>query len=1013
MQYLRKYLVAYLLVLVVSLLAVSTELVAQPISRPYPFDMTPLDTNLSNIFDELRGPVLPLAGTNRIKLSNNGHLVDQTNDRVKLFGTSLWFNAQFLSSEDAKQLAVRLRKLGFNAVRFVYNDYFGWDDASLFSYYSTWPEVNPSSYTVNPVQLARFDTLLYELKQNGIYAVLNLNTSHGYSYGEGVWQWDSTYSNAYLHHFWDQGARELQKNWAKALLTHVNPLTGVALAQDPMVAYVSLNYEQSLYYWWRIDRLNYANEENKLTQGLQTISYHQSKRLDSLFNLYLKKKYTSQEKLLQAWGGTPVVNAPNVVDNGSFENFTSGAWSLTTQNGASAGQLDADGGIDSAVFAKLRITNLGPSVATGNIVFYNLSSRCDKDALYEFSFWSKMGYDHANRPGKVNRQFALAIIPYANTGVTSLILTQTIDTTWRKYTYTFRCDADGLQYIYMQMGNDMGDIWFDAFSIKRTNETPLSPGENLASSTIRRLWISELDAVPLPRAADMLMFYDSLEQGWYKELHASMKQIGYNGLVNFSQSQWWSLLPDIYKASRGDVVESHTGWDYVGGRPSMTYSDSTWMVRNLAMVRSTYGGTFGNMTANSVAKKAYIVGDHSTPWMNQYLSEHAIMLPAFASYQDWDGIFFTPFAAFREDLHTSKLPNQFVNEGTFSAIAKNPALISLLPAASNIFLNNRISRAEVEDTLIHDMNDVWLSPVFNDYRNAFGVEGNLDLNASTAFLTRQSFGGNIHKVAAEYPYLPDTSVKNFDGGEIRWDQTNGLFTIKTLSAVAGTGFFGANDLVLGPLTLSRKDGAKDILSFSLVPIDSALLENANSKLLTLSTRAQNTGQRWATDSLSFAKDFGAAPVIMSAATVEIALESPYSNIRVQPLDERGEAFGDPIVAVKSESNNTFTFTIDQAMTRSPWYRITEFNVSGSVESGNASDLNVEVYPNPASETITIRSTSMMTDISIVDLLGREAMRSTSRGHIATFDVSTLPQGHYSIVVETTNNRKVLPLRITQ
>jgi hypothetical protein len=992
------------------LLVSSIELYAQPIVRPYPFDMHPLDTSLTEVFDQMRGEVLPIAPAGKLKLDSEGHLVDQSGQRVRLFGTSLWFNAQFLNSHDAKALAGRLRKLGFNAVRFVYNDLFGWEEASFFKVYNPYPDVSPSSYAVSPLQLARFDTLLYELKQNGIYAILNLNTAHGYSYGENVWQWDSTYSNAPLHQLWDTQAQDLQKAWAKTLLTHVNPLTGLALNKDPMIAYVSLNYEQSLHFFWRLNRLNYINEDNVLNKGTQTITYHQSKRLDSLFNRYLEKKYKTNQALIAAWGGSSTVDGRNLVDNGSFEKFNSAAWALNVGSGVQAGKSEADGGVDSSTFVKLRIMQLGLTSEPGGIVFYNSTARCDKDSLYELSFWAKLGYS-TQRPDQFTRGLYVAVIPYANTGIASVNELVQLDTSWKKYSYTFRCDASGLQYIYLQMGHQMGDVWLDAFEIKRKAETPLLPGEALSAQNIIRLRIDQLPAAPLPRAAEMLMFYDSLERGWFKSLEASLRQNGYEGLVNWTQTQWWALLPDIYKASGGQVTEYHTGWDYMSSRPNQPYTDSTWVIRNYSMVKSTYGGTFGEISANAVAKKAFILGDHSTPWMNQSLSEHFVLLPALASYQDWDGIFYTPFAVFNTDLTATRLPNQFTNEGGFPSIAKNPAALTLLPFASNTFLNGRIKRNEVADSIVHTMNEVWLSPTFSDYRGMSGVEGYLETNAATAFRMRQSFGGNVHKVAAEYPYLPDTSIKRFEGNEIVWDQTNGLFTVSSPHVNAATGYFGSNEFILSQLTFRRTDNAKDILSMYLMPLDSSTLATSRSKMLAITTRAQNTGLTWAADSLSFGKNFGSGPTIMSAATMIMRLKSEYSELRVQPLDERGEPLGDPLMATKSPKEDYFVFTIDQSQTKTPWYRLTEVGAIRDVIESDIADVAMHLYPNPSSDRVTVISRSIITSLKIIDVLGREVADLDGGELRVTLDVSSLSAGHYSVVVSIGEMKKVLPLRV--
>lgn len=974
---------------------------AQPISRPYPFDIIPLDTTSSEFLDALTPPARMLEASDRLKLGADAHLVDQTNQRVRLFGTSLWYNSSFLPQDDAKKLAVRLRKLGFNAVKLVYNDYFGWDDASFFRTYGADSKINPSSYVVNSSQLARFDTLLFELKRNGIYVVLVLHSLHRYSHGEGVLNWDSTFSTGNLHHFWDTGAQQLQRNWATTLLTHTNPLTGMQLKDDPMIAYVTFNQTQSLYYWWQANRLNYVDEANKLTAGAYTIAYHDSKRLDTLFNRYLLNKYGSQSSLLQAWGGDPNPPTTNLMDNGSFENFNSTAWTFATSNGANAGNLEGDGGTDSSVFAKIRIANLSSNPVYNHIVFYNLTPRLGKDTLYELTFWAKMGYDHANRPGVTTRDMGVLVFSYGTSGI-GLNTTQQIDTSWKKYSFTFRAVQSGLHYVYLSFGTEMGDVWLDAFDLHQKAETPLLSHEDLSTLQIDRLKFAALPSYPRARTRDMVMFYDSLERTFYQSMASHLKTTGYNGLVNWTQTGWYSMLPDIYKASGGDIAEHQTGWDYISARPGEAYTDSTWMVRNIPMVKSLSAGTFYNMSANAVAGKAFIV-EHSTPWMNQHLAEHLVTLPAFASYQDWDGIFLGPFATFRTDLSATRLPNQFVSEGGFSSLAKNPAVLSLLPSASYAFRNQVIKPASVEDTLTHEMSDVWLYPVHNGYRGFYGVEGYLYPNAATAFRMRQSFGAKTKRVAAEYPYLPDTAVKQFDGDEIVWDQTNGLFTVRTGYLNAGTGFFSGT-FVDRDIRIDRIDGGKDALSYYLI-------EHPESQsyryFLTASTRAQNSNLSWASDSLSFAKDFGTGPTVLSSATLQLFFPEPATvgwrtKVVVQPLGADDKPLGDSI-----ESWNPVT--LDQQLVQSPWFAFYYMFVPEQSVSATAS-ISASLYPNPASDKLTVLASESTGTIRVVNMLGQTLSVSKLDGTASSIDVSPLAPGAYTVIIETANGTKVLPLR---
>ena len=219
--------ITLLATMIVALLVSVSPMCAQPISRPIPVKLPSRDTLFSQALPQLPSQAAGIHGS--LHLDSNGHILANDGTRLRFFGTSLTFTAQFLSSTDARTLAARLKKLGFNAVKFVYNDAFGYDDASFFKANDSTGKASGSSYLVNPAQLAKFDTLQFELKKNGIYAFMMLNSVHSFAKNEGIPHPDSAYTNGYLFELLDPGAAQLERSRARTLLSHVNPLTGFRL----------------------------------------------------------------------------------------------------------------------------------------------------------------------------------------------------------------------------------------------------------------------------------------------------------------------------------------------------------------------------------------------------------------------------------------------------------------------------------------------------------------------------------------------------------------------------------------------------------------------------------------------------------------------------------------------------------------------------------------------------------------------------------------------------------------
>jgi hypothetical protein len=91
--------------------------------------------------------------------------------------------------------------------------------------------------------------------------------------------------------FFDPKLQDAYKSWMKALLTENNPYTGMPLAQDPAVAVIQLQNEDSLLFW-----------------TYNGMSAPQKEALGKLFGDWLTKKYGSIDKALAQWGGSPDPN---------------------------------------------------------------------------------------------------------------------------------------------------------------------------------------------------------------------------------------------------------------------------------------------------------------------------------------------------------------------------------------------------------------------------------------------------------------------------------------------------------------------------------------------------------------------------------------------------------------------------------------------------------------------------------------------------------------------------------
>ena len=163
----------------------------------------------------------------------DGHFVNDKG-RVKLNATNLTAAANFPTHEQAERVAARMAHFGINCVRLHYMDWpYGPEGFPLAKEPSIFAK-DGSERNLNPEMLDRLEYLIYQFKEKGIYIDVNL------------------YVARYQYHYKGQNATNAfiqakEREYAKDLLTHVNPYTGLPLAKDPVVAVVELNNEDALF----------------------------------------------------------------------------------------------------------------------------------------------------------------------------------------------------------------------------------------------------------------------------------------------------------------------------------------------------------------------------------------------------------------------------------------------------------------------------------------------------------------------------------------------------------------------------------------------------------------------------------------------------------------------------------------------------------------------------------------------------------------------------------------------
>lgn len=154
--------------------------------------------------------------------------------RLRLNGTNMCQTACFPSKESAHVIAENLAAMGYNAVRFHHHDAGLTDLAS------------GNSTTLNKANLDKLDYFIYVLKQKGFYITTDLYTSRKFHPSENFPKGVEAKALFPLN----RKAMENWKTFARNWMTHVNPYTGLSLAEDPVLAAINLVNEDNLGRAW-------------------------------------------------------------------------------------------------------------------------------------------------------------------------------------------------------------------------------------------------------------------------------------------------------------------------------------------------------------------------------------------------------------------------------------------------------------------------------------------------------------------------------------------------------------------------------------------------------------------------------------------------------------------------------------------------------------------------------------------------------------------------------------------
>ena len=181
------------------------------------------------------------AGKHGFIAVKDGQFVTSGNGQpIRFWGTCFSAGANFPTHEQAELIARRLASYGINIVRTHHADT-QWGENSLFD------KKADNTRSFDPVNLDKFDYLMYCLKREGIYIYLDQLVNRTFKKGDGVDNAENLPVCAKPYCYFDRRLIELQKEYSRNLWTHVNPYTKIAYKDDPAFAMMEFANENDLW----------------------------------------------------------------------------------------------------------------------------------------------------------------------------------------------------------------------------------------------------------------------------------------------------------------------------------------------------------------------------------------------------------------------------------------------------------------------------------------------------------------------------------------------------------------------------------------------------------------------------------------------------------------------------------------------------------------------------------------------------------------------------------------------
>lgn len=869
------------------------------------------------------------AGANGFLRVQGENFVDSRGQVVRLWGVNLNFGGAFPDRAQAPKIAARLAKFGFNAVRFHHIDGLP-APGGLWKADGTrllWPN------EMDPAQLDRLDFFASELIKRGIYLDFNLHVARKVVERDGFLDAAKLPEKDKGVDYFDDRLAQRNRDFARLLLSHVNPYTTRAYKDEPGVCAIEVDNESSLLSLW-------------LDGKSDNLPPTYAEALRSGWNDWAREKYGTDIALKRAWteidrplGSTDFLipaptptPLPTAVPVGPPPPLAGGPLPTATPlpvpeaqtipaPALDKWQLNLSGGARGVV---VRDELAGP--ALDGVVQPGLSVRLDAAGTVSWGF--QLVHDDLElESGKIYTLSFAARSPNGRTisvnlwdtrrpfrwlGVKKIVR---LRDDWAFYNVSFRplSATPGFVRLSFDLSNVAGSVQIGALSLRdgghiaapdewsTRGNLPLIDAGSEPIFAVRRDFARYLGSIELKRTLEWRRF---LKDELKIQVPIWQTQAQFGG--------WGGALREL----NSDATDIHIYWKHpeFGG---VAWDGTNWRVGNQSMAATP--GT-DPLVAYSLARatnKPFVVTEWNSGQPNDYGAETLLMAASHASHQGWAGVWLF-------DYHSNGDWNRSQFENFFS-IDSNPVKMATAPLAALLFRRGDVAPSNSFSFLAMPPERAWdavaqtaygptMQPFVQSWANS-GATRDVALTQRAQWLGAQALFPTPSRATLEAPgsWTSDTGQIHRDG--LGW-------SLNTPRAKAFAGFFGGQRLMLGELeawfpTQKGINASSSWAAGGVAAMDGQSVATSKRLLVTLCGRAENPNMGWNAARDSVGGNWGNGPTYVASPPATFKLWTSATTARVWALDERGQHRG---TVPSTLQNGALKFSASNIW-RTLWYEI--------------------------------------------------------------------------------------------